>query len=174
MEQKKEQPEGASANQPEKTGEIGLVPRELMLLYSGLEILGKLMRGELPAPPMSRLIPFHLLDLTEGRAVLESQPMARFYNTMGICHGGYAMTLLDTCMGVSIYTRLGPGIGYTTIETKVNFVRPLTKQTGTIHGIGTAVHVGHRTGTAEGRLIDASGKVYAHGTTTCFLYPLEA
>jgi uncharacterized protein (TIGR00369 family) len=153
-------------------GGLGTVPRELMLRYSGLEILRQLMLRELAAPPMSRLIPFHLLDISEGRAVLESEPTEQFYNTMGICHGGYAMTLLDTCMGVSIYTRLGPGIGYTTIETKVNFVRPLTKDTGKIQGVGTAIHVGHRTGTAEGRLIDVSGKVYAHGTTTCFLYPL--
>ncbi len=152
---------------------VGIVPREMMLRYSGMELLSKFMRGELPGPAMSEVIPFRLVELEQGQAVLTSEPSQRFYNTMGICHGGYAMTLLDTCMGVSIYSRLGPGIGYTTIETKVNFVRPLTQATGLIRAIGTAIHVGHRTGTADGRLLDASGKVYAHGTTTCFLFPLE-
>ncbi len=152
---------------------IGIVPREMMLRYSGMELLGRFMCGDLPGPAMSEVIPFRLVELGEGRAVFTSEPSQRFYNTMGICHGGYAMTLLDTCMGVSIYTRLGQGIGYTTIETKVNFVRPVTQETGLVRAVGTAIHIGHRTGTAEGRLLDAAGKVYAHGTTTCFLFPLE-
>jgi len=92
---------------------------------------------------------------------------------MGIVHGGYAMTLLDTCMGVAIYTTLSSGVGYTTIETKVNFVKPITAETGLLRAVGHAVHSGTRTATAEGRLVDEEGKLYAHGTTTCFLFPLE-
>ncbi len=108
-----------------------------------------------------------------GRATIVTTPNERFYNTMGIVHGGYAMTLLDTCMGVAIYTTLSSGVGYTTIETKVNFVKPITAETGLLRAVGHAVHSGTRTATAEGRLVDEEGKLYAHGTTTCFLFPLE-
>jgi uncharacterized protein (TIGR00369 family) len=83
------------------------------------------------------------------------------------------MTLLDTCMGVAIYTTLSSGVGYTTIETKVNFVKPIIAETGRLRAVGHAVHSGTRTATAEGRLVDEEGKLYAHGTTTCFLFPLE-
>jgi uncharacterized protein (TIGR00369 family) len=76
-------------------------------------------------------------------------------------------------MGIAAYSTLGVAVRYTTIETKVNFVRPITVATGRLRAIGTAVHTGTRTGTAEGRLIDSAGTLYAHGTTTIFLFPKE-
>jgi len=93
---------------------------------------------------------------------------------MGIVHGGYHLTLLDSCMGLAIYSTLGPGLAQTSIETKVNFVRPVTAANGQLRAIGTALHTGSRTGTAEGKLVDAEGKLYAHGTTTCFLFPIPS
>ena len=78
----------------------------------------------------------------------------------------------NSCMGLAIYSTLGTGLGQTSIETKVNFVRPITVATGPLKAIGTALHTGTRTGTAEGKLVDANGKLYAHGTTTCFLFPV--
>jgi uncharacterized protein (TIGR00369 family) len=152
---------------------IGVIPSEVMQDYNGLEVLRQLKNGLLPRPPMSEVIPFELMDMEFGKAVLISTPSEKFYNTMGIAHGGYAMTLLDSCMGVAIYTTLSSGIGYTTIETKVNFVKPITVKAGLLRAIGHAVHTGTRTATAEGRLVDQEGKLYAHGTTTCFLYPLS-
>jgi uncharacterized protein (TIGR00369 family) len=140
---------------------------------SGLEVLKMLISGEVPYPAMTEVIPFRLIEVEKGRAIFESFPSVNYYNTSGIVHGGFALTLLDTCMGIAVYSTLGPGIGYTSIETKVNFVRPITAGTGRLRGIGNAIHSGKNTGTAEGQLIDETGKVYAHGTTTCFLFPLE-
>jgi uncharacterized protein (TIGR00369 family) len=156
------------------TPKIGAVPIEVMQRYSGLEVLHRLKDGLLPVAPMSEVIPFALVDAEFGKAIVRSTPSERFYNTIGIVHGGYAMTLLDTCMGVAIYSTLSSGIGYTSIETKVNFVKPVTAETGPLRAVGHAVHTGTRTATAEGRLVDEEGRLYAHGTTTCFLYPLSA
>jgi uncharacterized protein (TIGR00369 family) len=151
----------------------GIIPVEAMRRYNGLQVLQQVKEGILPMTPMSDIIPFELTEMEFGQATLVSRPSEKFYNTMGIVHGGYAMTLLDSCMGVAIYTTLNSGIGYTTIETKVNFVKPVTAVTGLLRAVGHAVHVGRRTATAEGRLVDGEGKVYAHGTTTCFLFPLD-
>jgi uncharacterized protein (TIGR00369 family) len=157
----------------DKTKRIGVLPPEIISQYSGLEVLQRLAKGALPLPAMSEIIPFQLTEVAVGRVVFESTPNERFYNTAGIVHGGYAMTLLDTCMGIAAYSTQGPGIRYTTLETKVNFTRPITAATGRLKAIGTAVHTGTRTGTAEGRLVDRAGTLYAHGTTTVFLFPKE-
>ena len=151
----------------------GVIPFAVMRQHSGLEILQLVKEGRFPLPRMSEVIPFDLRDFEFGRATIVSTPNEKFHNTMGIMHGGYAMTLLDSSMGVAIYTTLSSGIGYTTIETKVNFVKPITTETGLLRAVGHAVHTGTRTATAEGRLIDEEGKLYAHGTTTCFLFPLD-
>ena len=151
----------------------GVIPFALMRQHSGLEVLQLVKEGRLPLPPISDVIPFDLKDFEFGRATIVSRPSEKFHNTMGIMHGGYAMTLLDSCMGVAIYTTLSSGIGYTTIETKVNFVKPITTETELLRAVGHAVHAGTRTATAEGRLIDEEGKLYAHGTTSCFLFPLD-
>jgi uncharacterized protein (TIGR00369 family) len=156
----------------EPTTNAGRLPIEMMLRRSGLDVLNELRSGNLPYPKMSEVIPFRLIEVECGRAVFESFPSERFYNTSGIVHGGYALTLLDTAMGIAVYSTLDAGIGYTTIETKVNFVRPIKAETGLLRATGSVIHTGSKTGTAEGRLIDLDGKVYAHGTTTCFLFPL--
>jgi uncharacterized protein (TIGR00369 family) len=157
---------------PEAEKNFGRLPVELMLRYSGVEILNRLLIGEVPYPAMSEVIPFRLVEVDRGRVVFESFPSEKYYNTSGIVHGGYALTLLDTCMGIAVYSTLDSGIGYTSIETKVNFVRPIKAETGPLLAVGSAIHTGTKTGTAEGRLVDSEGKVYAHGTTTCFLFGL--
>jgi uncharacterized protein (TIGR00369 family) len=156
-----------------KSGTVGILPPELTSRYSGLEVLQQLAKGELPVPAMSVIIPFQLTEVAAGRVVFESTPSDRFNNTAGIVHGGYALTLLDTCMGIATYSTLGPGIRYTTIETKVNFIRPITAASGKLKAIGTALHTGTKTATAEGRLVDQGGTLFAHGTTTIFLFPAE-
>ena len=163
--------ESVGSDQEFKARRIGVLPPDLVSKHSGLEVLQRLANGELPLPAMSEIIPFRLMEVAAGRVVFESTPHERFNNTAGIVHGGYAMTLLDTCMGIAAYSTLGPGIRYATIETKVNFIRPITAATGGLKAIGTAVHTGTKTGTAEGRLVDSAGALYAHGTTTVFLFP---
>jgi uncharacterized protein (TIGR00369 family) len=150
----------------------GLLPRAIIRQKSGLQVLEGVRDGHLPRPPMAGVIPMRITEAEVGRVVLVSEASEQFYNGMGIVHGGYQLTLLDSCMGLAIYSTLGPGLAQTSIETKVNFVRPLTTATGALRAIGTALYTGSRTGTAEGKIVDADGKLYAHGTTTCFLFPV--
>jgi uncharacterized protein (TIGR00369 family) len=150
----------------------GLLPPAIVREKTGLEILQAMRDGQLPLPPMTAVIPMRIAEVALGRVVLACEAEEQFYNAMGIVHGGYHLTVLDSCMGLAIYSTLGPGLGQTSIETKVNFVRPVTAATGPLRVIGTSLHTGSRTGTAEGKLVDGAGKLYAHGTTTCFLFPV--
>ena len=99
-------------------------------------------------------------------------PEFRHYNPIGSVHGGVAATLLDSCMSCSIQTHLERGLGYTTLELKVNMVRPITEKTGPIRAEGRSLYVGRRSATAEGKIIDANGTLLAHGTTTCLIFEI--
>jgi uncharacterized protein (TIGR00369 family) len=136
---------------------------------SGLTFLRAIRDGGLPAPPMAVLLGMRLAEVEDGRAVFECQPGEQHYNPIGVVHGGLAMTLLDSAMTCAIQTRAVAGSGFTTVEAKTNFVRPITAATGTIRAIGTLIHAGSRLATAEGRVLDAAGKLYAHATTTCIV-----
>ncbi|HEX8494957.1 MAG TPA: PaaI family thioesterase [Pyrinomonadaceae bacterium] len=137
---------------------------------SGMEFLRKVVAGELPRPPISALMNFGLAELGEGRAVFTVEPAEYHYNPIGVVHGGLAATLLDSAMGCAIHSTLPAGAGYTTLEVKVNFVRPMTAETGVVRCEAEVIHVGGRTATAEGRVLDEGGKLYAHGTTTCIIF----
>jgi uncharacterized protein (TIGR00369 family) len=137
---------------------------------SGIEYVQAIAKGELPAPPISELMGFRLVLAEPGRAVFEMEPGAQHYNPIGSVHGGIALTLLDSAMGCAVHTQLERGVGYTTLEVKTNFVRPITADTGVIRCEGTVIHQGSRIATAEGKLTDANGKLLAHGTTTCLIF----
>ena len=136
---------------------------------AGIDFLRAIRDGDLPAPPLARLLGFRLAEVEPGHAVFECVPGEQHYNPIGVVHGGLAMTLLDSAMGCSIHTRMPAGGGYTTLEAKTNLVRAITDKTGRVRAIGKLVHLGSRIATAEGRLEDASGKLYAHATTTCIV-----
>jgi uncharacterized protein (TIGR00369 family) len=106
-------------------------------------------------------------------AVFSGAPSEFHYNPIGVVHGGFAATLLDSALGCSVHTTLKPGFAYTTIELKVNYVRPLRMTTGIVSSEGEVIHVGSRIATAEARLTDAAGKLYAHGSTTCLIFPID-
>ena len=135
----------------------------------GIEFLRAMRDGKLPAAPIAQLLGFTLVEVEPGRAVFEVMPGERHYNPIGVVHGGLAMTLLDSAMGCSMQTHMPAGGGYTTLEAKTNLVRAITAETGVLRAIGKVVHVGKRIATAEGRLEDETGKLYAHSTTTCIL-----
>ena len=135
---------------------------------SGIEQLRAMMAaGE--GPGISRSLHFVLTEVTEGRVQFDSTPGPYANNPIGTIHGGYAATLLDSACGCAVHTRLSKGQGYTTLELKVNLTRPITREAGVLRCESRIVHVGGRTATSEGRIVDANGKLYAHGTTTCII-----
>jgi len=150
----------------------GIPPREPLRSMSGLDFLTAIMEGRLPTPPMAETLQFRLVKVAHGAVTFRGQPGPAFYNPIGTVHGGYAATLLDSCMACAVHSTLPVGTGYTTLEIKVNLVRPITEATGPVDAAGTVIHVGRTTATAEGRLVDGQGKLLAHGTTTCAVFSI--
>jgi len=136
---------------------------------SGLEYLEAMERGELPLPPIMATMGITGVHAEEGRVVVSLEPQEYHYNPIGVVHGGVASTLCDTATGCAVHSVLPAGTGYTTLELKVNFVRPLTRDTGRILCEGRTIHVGGRVATAEARVVDEAGKLYAHATSTCLV-----
>jgi uncharacterized protein (TIGR00369 family) len=149
----------------------GVVPIETLLRYDGLSFLRALMAGQFPAPPITQTLGFTLAEVERGRAVFTGEPQLRHYNPIGSVHGGFAMTLLDSALGCAVHTMLDKGESYTTLEIKVNLVRPLTTETGPVRAEGRIIHRGRTVATSEGDIKDSGGKLYAHATTTCMIFP---
>ncbi len=136
---------------------------------SGLDYLRAMGRGELPAPPIAATLGFTIAEIDEGRVVFTVTPAEYHYNPIGVVHGGLAATLCDSAMGCAVHSTLPAGTAYTTIELKVNYIHALTKETGQVSCEGKTIAVGGRIATAEARLTDAAGTLYAHATTTCLI-----
>ncbi len=136
---------------------------------AGHDYLQAWIDGALPIPPIAELMGFALVEVGDVRAVFRCAPGEYHYNPNGAVHGGLAATLLDSAMGCAIHTKLPAGIGYTTLELKVNYIRPLTSTTGIVTSEGKVIHLGSTIATAEGRITGAAGKLYAHATTTCLI-----
>ncbi len=141
--------------------------------HSGLEYLKKVFSGEFAGSPIASTLDFHPVELEAGRVVFEGEPKQFVFNPIGSVHGGYAAAMLDTVLGCSIQSTLEAGQGYTTVELKVNYVRAMTDTTGFVRAEGKIVHVGKSLATAEAKLYGRDdGKLYAHGSTTCFVFAL--
>lgn len=136
---------------------------------SGLELFARIIAGELPSPSIAATIGFRLVEASEGRAAFEGGWGEHLLNPAGGLHGGWYGLVLDSAMGCAVHSTLPAGAGYTTLEYKVNITRGVTAGSGTLRAEGWVVHRGRRTATAEGRVVDAAGKVYAHGSETCLL-----
>lgn len=152
--------------------DYGIIPLNEAKQLSGYELIKRIRDGALPTPPITKVFNFRLSEMELGRAVFTGQPSAGYYNPIGSVHGGFAATLLDSCMGCAVHSTLPAGTSYTTLEIKISFLRTMLADTGPIRAEGKVISVGKRVGTAEGRIIDAEGKLYAHGTTTCLIFPL--
>ena len=137
---------------------------------SGKSTLLRLLAGELPAPPISETLDFLLIEVEHGRALFQGRPQRKHYNPLGTVHGGWFATILDSCMGCAVHTTMPAGRAYTTAELKINIVRPLSDRVPLVRAEGRVIHEGRRMATADGRLFGADGKLYAHGSTTCFVY----
>jgi uncharacterized protein (TIGR00369 family) len=151
----------------------GVVTPEILKDYDGLGFLQAIIAGTLPQPPVAEVLGFHLVEADKGRAVFEGVPEFRYYNPIGTVHGGFAATLLDSALGCAIFSTLLKGDTWTTLELKLNFVRALTKDTGPVYAQGRIIHRGRTVATSEGDLKDRAGKLYAHATTTCMIFPAE-
>ncbi|WP_372787765.1 PaaI family thioesterase [Paraconexibacter sp.] len=137
---------------------------------SGLEIWQSVAAGELPRPPIAASMDFSIPEIEEGRVVFAADAAPWMLNPLGSVHGGAIATLLDSAVGCAIHTTLPVGVSYTTLELKVNYVRGVPHDAGTLHAEGTVIHVGRRTATADGRLtIAETGKLVAHASTTCLI-----
>ena len=152
--------------------QYGVVPAGIVKTMSGLQLLIAIMEGTVPAPPIQKTLDFRPVEVTRGRTVFAGNPKMKYYNPIGSVHGGYTAALLDSCMACAIHSTLEAGSSYATIEIKINYVRAITADTGEVRAEGKVINAGKRIATAEGRLFDLAGKLYAHGTTTCLILAL--
>jgi uncharacterized protein (TIGR00369 family) len=136
---------------------------------SGLAFFQAWLAGSIPAPPIAALMNFDLTEVADGRVVFAMQPSEYHFNPIGSVHGGVTATILDSAMACAIHSKLPQGTAYTTLEIKVNYIRPIIIETGRLTCVGEVIHMGRRMATAEGKLYDAAGKLYAHATTTCMV-----
>jgi uncharacterized protein (TIGR00369 family) len=137
---------------------------------SGLDFLGRIKTGEIPPPPVAKLVGYRLSEVEEGHAVFELEPAEQHYNPFGTVHGGILSTLLDTSMIAAVMTTLSTGAACSTLEIKVNFIRPATIGTGTLRCEARTIHLGRRIATAEGRIFDGEGALYAHAVSTVLIF----
>jgi uncharacterized protein (TIGR00369 family) len=140
---------------------------------TGIELLRQIRDGDLPAPPIAVLLGFDLAELEEGRVVMRMAPGEYLANAIGTLHGGALATLLDSVMGCAVHSTLPRGRGYTTLEIKVNYVRAATEAAGELIAEGRVVHTGRRSAVAEGKMVDARGRLIATASTTCLVFDLE-
>lgn len=140
---------------------------------AGRAFLAAIIAGELPAPPAIRLLNLGFADLGEGRVIFTLEPAEYHYNPLGSVHGGVVSTFCDTAMGSAVHSLLPAGVGYTTLELKVSFLRPITVETGLVRCEGRVIHLGSRVATAEASVTDGEGRRYAHATTTCLIFGSE-
>jgi uncharacterized protein (TIGR00369 family) len=148
----------------------GIVSAERQKEMSGLEFVQGLADGTLPLNTIARPLDYDVAEAASGRVVVTAEPSDIHLNPAGTVHGGFAATLLDSCMGLAIQSTLEKGIGQTTLEFKISLVRPITTETGMIKAEGLVLSRGRRVGTAEGRITDGKGRLLAHGTTTCLIF----
>jgi uncharacterized protein (TIGR00369 family) len=151
-------------------GKPGVATREQLAGKSGRQFLEAMMSGELPYPHMAETLGFELIEVGDGRAVFQGVPNIGYYNPMGTVHGGWFSTLLDSALGCAVHSKLPAGRAYTTAELSINIVRAATHKTGPLRAVGNVIHSGKQMATAEAKLLDAAGRMYAHATTTCFVF----
>lgn len=154
-----------------KTMTTSGVPRpDQVAGLTGMQVFEKMFSGELPYPPIGETLDFLPVEIEPGRAVFQGRPMLRHYNPLGTVHGGWIATLLDSCVGCAVHSTMPAGKAWTTAELKINYVRAVTTKVSLLRAIGNVIHVGNRMATADGRLVGPDGKLYAHASTTCFIF----
>ena len=149
------------------------LPTDALRTTSGIDLMRAMFAGDLPPAPILQLLGFHGGDVGEGWVEFKGTPGEQHYNPLGIVHGGYAATILDSCMGCAVHTTLKAGTGYTTIDMNVTYLRPMSAATGEVVARGEVITSGRRVATARGQLTDTRGKLIATATTSCLIFPLD-
>ncbi|MGA2793301.1 MAG: PaaI family thioesterase [Roseiarcus sp.] len=139
----------------------------------GLEFIRRIKDGRIPPPGMAVLLGFDIAEAERGRVVFAATPTSAHYNPAGVVHGGFAATILDTCMTCAVQSTLKAGLGCTTLDLHVHYTRGANDKTGLLRAEGKVVHAGRQFATAEGRLTDPQGRIIAHATTSCLIFPLR-
>jgi uncharacterized protein (TIGR00369 family) len=150
---------------------FGTVDAETQKTLSGLEFVQGLASGAIPLNTLAQTLGYDVTEAERGRVVVALVPTREHLNPAGTVHGGLTATLLDSCMGLAVQSMLDRGVAQTTLEFKISLVRPITPETGQIRAEGMVLNCGRRIGTAEGRVTDGNGRLLAHGTTTCLVFP---
>ena len=149
----------------------GTVSAERLKAMSGLEFVHGLATGAVPLNTIAQTLGYDVVEAESGRVLVTLIPTGAHLNPAGTVHGGLTATLLDSCMGLAIQSTLDKGVSQTTLEFKISLVRPITPETGLVRAEGKVLNCGRRIGTAEGRVTDGKGRLLAHGTTTCLIFP---
>ncbi|MBF9132673.1 PaaI family thioesterase [Plantactinospora sp. S1510] len=136
----------------------------------GLELLRAMIAGEVPSPPVTDLIAMGRMTADEGRVSVEMTAQEFHYNPLGTVHGGVLSILLDTAAACAVHTTLPAGMGYTSLDLNVKFLRPVTVESGLLRCEGTVLQRGRRTALAEAKLTDGRGRLVAHATSSCLLF----
>jgi uncharacterized protein (TIGR00369 family) len=154
------------------TQEIRPLPLSELAHLSGLAMLRGMIDGSLPAPPFAITTAITMTSAEDGRVVFEGEPKSSFFNPLGSIHGGWTATIMDSVMACAVHSTLKPGEGYTTLEFKLHFCRPIMPGTGIVRAEGIVLSRGRRAATSEGKLYDSAGKLLAHGTETCLVFDM--
>ncbi|GIM96248.1 PaaI family thioesterase [Paractinoplanes toevensis] len=141
---------------------------------SGLDFLRAMATGEFPAPPIMNLVDLAGMEVEEGSVTVHLDPQEFHYNPLGSMHGGVISTMLDTAAGCSVHSTLPIGVGYTSLDLSVKFLRPITIATGRITCKGAVLQKGRRTALAEARLTDSAGRLLAHATSSCLIFEMPS
>jgi len=161
--------EVTSGRRREVTWEDPGVGAALARQMSGLDFLRGIAEGRIPAPPIAALLGLGIVQVEPGRVTFSLDVGEYLYNPIGSVHGGAFCALLDSAMACAVHSRLGQGQAYTTLELKVNLVKPLTVNTPSVVATGQVVSLGRRVATASGQITGPDGTLYAHATTTCLV-----
>jgi uncharacterized protein (TIGR00369 family) len=138
---------------------------------TGVEHLQRIIRGELPGVPIGDTLGFRLVEAEKGRVLLLGNPDTRSYNLIGTVHGGWAAAILDSALALSTLSTLEPDQAFTTVDIRINYLRPLTVETGEVRAEGRVLQAGRRLAYCEARLTDRHGKLICHGTGSCVILP---
>ena len=147
------------------------LPRDATEKLCGLDQVRGMRDGVFGVAPMQELMNMRLVEAEDGWVVFTAVPEDKHYNPQGTVHGAFAAAILDSAMGLAVVTKLPAGVAQTTVEFKLNFVRPMSSRSGAVRGEGRVIHCGRSIAMAEGRLLTSDGKLIAHGTTTCMILP---